>query len=278
MKYLNFRFDVDTHKCIQEGVPNLLALAKKHKVHFTYFINLGRSVDQFSVLKAKLGIHSDHETYDNLSALEKLGVKDYLIAALLNPKIESVGSSIIKRAFRAGEEIGLHGGRNHERWNQEALTWNSEKIQSEIEWGLKKFSNIHPSAQITGFASPHWKGNRSIYKVLKRKEFTFVSDIHTNKPVQKIENIEGLKNVPVNIAGEPGGVGYLEWCRAKGFSDSELLFDFKKKLKKRPLFATVYDHPYYSGVKELDMLSQMIEIGKSEGYKVVSLSTISKLK
>lgn len=39
-----FRFDIDTHKCIRDGVPNLLAIFKEYNVPCTFFLNTGKSV------------------------------------------------------------------------------------------------------------------------------------------------------------------------------------------------------------------------------------------
>lgn len=37
MNRLVFRFDVDTHKCIRDGVPNLLEISDEMDVPFTFF-------------------------------------------------------------------------------------------------------------------------------------------------------------------------------------------------------------------------------------------------
>ena len=51
MKYIAFRFDIDTHKCIQVGVPNLIRLATELDTPFTFFINMGRGTSRRNVIK-----------------------------------------------------------------------------------------------------------------------------------------------------------------------------------------------------------------------------------
>lgn len=45
MSTIAFRFDVDTHKCIRDGVEHLLALSSKYEAPFTFFLNTGCSID-----------------------------------------------------------------------------------------------------------------------------------------------------------------------------------------------------------------------------------------
>lgn len=72
------------------------------------------------------------------------------------------------------------------------------------------------------------------------------------------------------------GVGYIEWCRAKKMSDVQILGDFSKQLSKRRKFATMYDHPYYAGVSEIDLLEKMIVLAKQKNFKIVPLGKLFK--
>ena len=40
------RFDIDTHKCIRDGVPNLLEISEERNVRFTFFLNAGRAISR----------------------------------------------------------------------------------------------------------------------------------------------------------------------------------------------------------------------------------------
>ena len=47
-----FRFDIDTHKCIRDGVPNLLELFDKYNVPFGFFLNTGKSISLKESIKS----------------------------------------------------------------------------------------------------------------------------------------------------------------------------------------------------------------------------------
>lgn len=268
MKALIFRFDIDTHKCISEGVPNLLKLANHHKVKFTFFINFGKSVDRTQSLmdifkKKKKSIKS-------LPAVSKLGLTDYLYLLLFNPAIGEKYQKQIQTILANKHEVGIHGGKNHATWFNDANKWSKEKIETELKWAIEMLKK-NTNKPAIGFASPGWNGSKKIYSVLREMGFTYVADDHSNKPKQIIKSENSLKRVPTNISGEPGGVAYIEHCRASNMEDEELLNDFKEKLKKRKKLAVIYDHPYNAGVKELKVLEQMIILGKSLNYKIITI-------
>jgi len=103
MKYFCFRFDVDTPKCIKKGVPNLISFSKKLDVPFTFFINMGRGTSRWSYIKKTLpfGNKSIAHTTPKLSNLKKLGLWNYFLMALMNPKVGNSHPNIIKSLKKA---------------------------------------------------------------------------------------------------------------------------------------------------------------------------------
>lgn len=280
MKFFSFRFDVDTPTCLNKGVPNLLKLADQKDCKFTFFVHMGRSISVRNSLNELLNGKQDiieNKKIIQKTAIEKLGIFEYFRLALFNPLMGENNTEIIKEIYDKGHEIGLHGGKNHDNWNRQVSLWDTSKVEDEISWGENELKKIIKDIEIVGFAGPHWKYTKKVYKVLLKYKYQYVSDRHTDGAVQSVRKSFGLiNNVPVNIVGEPGGVGYLEWCRATGMNDSEILEDFKNKLKSRKTLATVYDHPYYAGVCEINTISEMIDIAKREKYKIVTFKEINK--
>lgn len=143
MKKLVFRFDIDTHKCIRDGVPNLLDIADYYNVCFTFFLNMGRAIslsDSIGGLfskKENLGDEVYSGQIQMMSALKKLGVKDYLEAAVLNPNLYHYKRQV-SRLLESNCEVGIHGGRNHAIWHKHANEWDLEKLNAEIEWVFAK--------------------------------------------------------------------------------------------------------------------------------------------
>ena len=276
MKYLCFRFDVDTHKCLRDGVPNLLQLAQYHKVKFTFFLNVGQAVDRLHFIQNTLKKKQETDV-KSLSPLTKLGIKDYVFLSFINPLIGEGCAENIKKISKSGHEIGLHGGRNHQSWSMDAQNWPSRKIEHELKWGIGVLMKIDNKKPI-GFASPGWNGSVKINRILHKLGFRYVSDVHSDQALEKITFSEGIIQIPTNIAGEPGGVGYLEYCRAIRMNDSQILEDFKKKLTERKRLAVIYDHPFYSGVRELNLLGEMIKLAKDMNIRIVTMEEILNKK
>ncbi len=275
MKYFCFRFDVDTHKCLRDGVPNLLKLADELNVKFTFFINFGQAIDHISFIKNKIRRSKD-TNIKTISAFKKLGLKNSLQVVLFNPFIGKSYPNILRKILKSGNEIGLHGGKNHEAWLRHAKKWPVERTIDELHWGYKQLKNTIKKERIFGFASPGFNGSDDINKILSQLGFSYVSDTYSNKPIEKISSNYNFKNIPTNITGD-GGSGYIEHCRASGMNDTEILSDFKKKLQARNKLAIVYDHPYYAGTKSLNLVKEMIGEVKKMGYNIVTMKEISQI-
>lgn len=276
MRYLCFRFDVDTHKCLRDGVPNLLQLARYHKVKFTFFLNVGQAIDRLHFFQSKIKKKPEKDI-KSLSPLTKLGLKDYLFLSLANPSIGERYSENIKLISKLGHEIGLHGGKNHQNWFFNAKKWTSKNIENELRWGIQILKNLGQE-NIWGFSSPGWNGSAKIDKALHKLGFQYSSDIYSSKPLEKITYSKGIIQIPTNIVGEPGGVGYLEHCRASGLSDLQIMQDFKDKLVKRKRLSVIYDHPFYVGVKEINILGKMIKLAKNMNINIITMKEVLNKK
>lgn len=275
MKYFCFRFDIDTHKCLHEGVPRLLNLACELNVKYTFFVNFGQAVNRSLFINELVRGTKKTIGTKSLSALTKLGIKDYISVALFNPFIGTSSQNILGEILRQGHEIGLHGGRNHETWLRQAHTWPITTIRRELMWGINQMKHVS-DLRMAGFASPGWNGSKKINTVLEELHFSYVADIHSDKPYETIKVVNGLKLIPTNITGEPEGVGYLEYCRALLMNDTEIMTDFTNKLQKRNKLAVVYDHPYFAGVQELKLVKQFTKTAQKMNYKVATMHEIAQ--
>ncbi|MCD6501131.1 polysaccharide deacetylase family protein [bacterium] len=273
-----FRFDVDSIKCIKEGVPSLINLANKLGVKFTFFVNFGRAISyKVSLNKFINSIPKNvsEETPYKLSAKRKLGSKFYLQTAIVNPK---VGASIldnVKDIYESGNEMGLHGGKNHSLWQVYGDKWSKDKIKHEIEWALgiiEKNGIIKPK----GFASPGWSGSQNLNLVLDELGFSYVADDHApdSLEIYSAEKGHSLLHIPTNITGE-GGVGYIEAMIAEGLTPSEIAADFRKRLCSKSI-AVVYDHPYFAGVEAKEIVPRLIDEADKAGFEITTMQEMVK--
>lgn len=270
------RFDVDTHRCVREGVPRLLDLAQSEAAVFTFFVNMGRAVDHRAMLRAWLRRTGRRDAgTPRISARRKLGARGYVTAALLNPPVGAGAAAVVQRIEDEGHEIGLHGGLNHAAWQSGAAEWSEARFRAEIDAGLRMMEAAGVSRP-RGFASPGWQGPPKLWPVLEAAGFEYVADAHgPNHELGPVPGSERLLRVPTALTGEPDGVAYLEYRRAIGEGTAAILAHFEASLEAADGYVVAYDHPYHAGLREIDALRQMIALARRAGFTVATLGRLA---
>lgn len=275
-----FRFDVDTHRCIREGVPNLVVLGGRLGAQFTFFVNMGRltlrrqaAADLLGSLTGRGAGASVESAVHKLPLRRKLGTRGYLEVIAANPMVGSGANAQIQSAAAAGHEIGLHGGRNHRSWQAGAPHWSPARIRREVSWGLRR---LHATgvARPEGFSSPGWSRSPAVDLVLS-DFFAYAADRHGGAAGGPIPGPGPIAQLSTNIVGEPGGVGYLEWHRAQGHGDAEVVADFRSRLAAAGRFAVAYDHPFWAGIDDLALTERLVATARDEGFRVAPLREIA---
>lgn len=267
-----FRFDVDTPRCIATGVPNLLELASRKAVKFTFFVNMGRAVAYRNLLRKGRGREAG--VVSKLTSVEKLGLAESLKIALFNPLVGAAQRGLINDAINAGHEVGLHGGKNHATWQYGAHSWSTARIHEEIAWGKKALEDISGSP-VRAFSSPGWNGGPAINTMLSRLSFRYSADLHGDDydTIQTCA-VSRLAQISTNMSGEPGGVGFLEWLTASGM-DTKTSLDYLDARLERQRFASIlYDHPCYAGIHKLELLAALIDRVRQRGYEITTMSDV----
>jgi peptidoglycan/xylan/chitin deacetylase (PgdA/CDA1 family) len=255
-KQIIFRFDVDTHVCLKDGVPNLINLAARYNIKFTFFVNTGRSIHHGLQLKRRLGIGKESDFHETslLSARRKLGNKGFIEALLINPRLAKHWSENINAIIESGHELGLHGGRNHDQWHREHYKCTSVEIENDIKWGLQQLNQAtRKDYKVIGFSSPGWASSSELPKVLA-----------------KIKKIEKIYSLPTNMIAEPGGVSLLDHWVSLGFGKSEIIKKFEDLLRQRERLAVFYEHPYFAGREGLPLLDAAIQKALDLGYNFLT--------
>jgi peptidoglycan/xylan/chitin deacetylase (PgdA/CDA1 family) len=268
-KLFSFRFDVDTHRCVRDGMPALSALGQELKAPFTFFVNMGRAVsipEMFARLSGRRG--TGQPTAAKYSARRKLGWRGYLEAAVLNPRVGAGFPSALRDAVEMGHEVGLHGGINHARWQVEAAEWSEARFVEEVDGALAALVDATGGVAPLGFASPGWTTSAVLPDILRVRGFSYLADAHGF--VERSDAV--LANVPTQLTGEPGGVAYLEHLRAAGLDDDAVTDRFLADLTRAGDRVVVYDHPYYAGIADLEMVRRLVTLARGEGYEVVRMA------
>ena len=288
-RLFSFRFDVDTHRCVREGMPALSRLGRRLDAPFTFFVNMGRAVSRRATLGSLLGVGpratgavdgpgAPIQVAAKHPARRKLGTTGWLHAAVLNPRVGAGSPEVLRAALDDGHEIGLHGGRNHAVWQTEAAGWSPERVALEIDAvlpGLERVLGATPA----GFASPGWVTPPGLAGVLAERGFRYWADQHGAPPGGMTRSPAApmaLPSVRTALTGEPGGVAYLEHLDAAGLSAREALARFEHDLEGAGEVAVVYDHPYWAGVRALDLVEAMVGLARAAGFDVVPLAAVAR--
>lgn len=270
MKQFSFRFDVDTHRCAETGVPSLLQLALDYRVPFTFFINPGRAVSRIEFIR-EWGLRRNKVAKgETLSAYRKLGLQDFMKVSLWNPRIVSFQSSL-RQIDSSIHEIGLHGGKNHQSWARHAHEWNEQKLNNEIEWGKRELARVFPCATTMGFASPGFNSPQSLDAILPKHGFRYCADANTlsSKASQPVSR--ALAYPVTSLFGAPSGVATVEYFMAKSMTRKDIVARIIGQIIGSEESMTIYDHPYFAGIDALDVYKDLVDQILGLGIEIVTM-------
>lgn len=278
-RYFCLRFDVDTPACLGRGAPDLMALASEYGITCSFFINPGRAIARVSAFKrmARRSLCNKSETgsIKRLPTSAKLSLYETVWLAAVNPPLLPRHADQVAALHAQGHEVGLHGGRNHACWQQDAHRWAPAFTGRQVDWGTSVLSDIIRQ-QPTAFASPGWNTPPGLSRILAERGFVILADSHGPSAQLAQDEQSGLVHVPTRLAGEPGGVGYLEWHRAQGHSTNRILGDVAKAMADSEPLVCLYDHPFYAGVHEIACLRRIIELARDSGRAIVTINEAVK--
>ena len=262
-KKIAIRFDIDTVKCIKFGVPKLVSISKKHNVKFTFFMNFGKSVNRKIIFQRKNSSYFISST--KLPTLIKLGVINYLLTILVNPKLNKYNYQIYQ-LVNSINEIGLHGGLNHGTWQLNGEKFELSKVRNEIEFGLKNAKKYN--IKFNGFTSPGMTSNKFLPKVLNENNFSYISDTFINQNEHEYNKrksiLKGIKNIDVNIIGKDG-VGYFEYNLAINKSPKEIMENLYDHIMNSENDTFIlYDHPLIIDFIEEEFENLIIKLKNSK--------------
>lgn len=274
MAKIVFRFDIDSHKCIRDGVPVLLTLSQNYDVPFTFYMNVGKAVSRIDTIHSilKMGNHIG-EDFRMLSARQKLGAKDYLYAAIVNPVLGQYQKNILAIS-KSKCELGLHGGMNHSHWYTHALQWSYGKIRNDLEEALKQMQKIIPEYRPQGFAAPGFVTNNVIEQVLQDIGFQYSSNWHENNATVVRRCTGNFPNIGVNLCGEPGGIAFWEYASASGWTEQQTI-DTLIGMVNTHDEVVVFDHPYFVALQKAEILEKIISILIEQGHQIVTMKELA---
>lgn len=250
----------------------MLELAQRKSVRFTFFVNPGRALYRPGLVSTLIrGPAEAGARPVKLGTREKLGGLEAARLLMRNEPLLPRYAPVIQRALSEGHEVGLHGGSNHSLWQRDAGHWSAQRLSREITHGMAR---LHETLghRPTSFASPGWNAPALLPNCLASLGFTLVADRHGIPGEPSRHPDAPILDVPTWLAGEPGGVGYLEWHRAHRHDDVQITGALETHFASDQQFITLYDHPFFAGVQELPLLEKIIDQAKANDRRVVPMA------
>lgn len=267
-KTFSFRFDIDSLSDLEVGVPELLRIAKTLDVRFTFFVNMGRSLSRYSVLRrrGKGGVRLRSVITRHQYNMNKLGLWRTVKTLALNPKIGMSQKKILFSLLDQGHELGLHGGINHSIWQWNLDNLNKNQINSLIKPAYDDFANLF--GKPAGFSSPGFKYNRYVLELMDDYKFKYASDMEGEAPF-KPEGFQHLQ-IPVNVKGH-STTPLIEYLYSCGLNKEEIMDRCRVEIAKRKL-VVIYGHPAFEGT--FYPLDEILTWVRNEGYKVLPMGEL----
>jgi peptidoglycan/xylan/chitin deacetylase (PgdA/CDA1 family) len=269
-KTLAFRFDVDSVRCIEEGIPRLIELGERRSVRFTFYVNMGRSfnwVHNLRYFASRRRRASRAARAPALPTYAKLGARGVLKTMFLNPVLGERYRGTFDRLHAAGHELGLHGGTDHVVWQRSLDDLSPNEVGALLRPAYEAF--VRRYGRPAGFASPGFVHNDTVLRLMDRYGFAYGSDRPGEEPFRP--SIEGVEldhfQVPVNVVG-PSQVPIVEHMLATGHDEDEIVAACVEGITALD-FALLYGHPYVEGVRA-EILDAVIS-AVQESHEVVTV-------
>lgn len=263
---LALRFDVDSIRCIEEGIPRLRRLADRVGVRFTFFVNMGHSFNWTYNLRHVLGRRGQSGAGSSgtaapgppvqgpvsLPVTRKLGWSAVARTIAFNPRLGDRYRATFDALHAEGHELGLHGGMDHVVWQRALDDLDSEALERLYRPAAETFAARYGRPE--AFASPGFRFNEAVLDLLDREGYTYASDMEGEEPFRP----EGRTTwqVPVNVKGDRS-VPMIEQGLARGTPEPELVDRIVQQIETRR-FALLYGHPYVEGIRA-DLLERVLE-------------------
>ncbi len=274
---LALRFDIDSIRCLEEGVPRLMELGDRRGCRFTFFINMGRSFSwRYNVTRALrqrlVRTAQQPEARADaakMSVASKLGWGGVLRTVAMNPRLGRRYRYILDRLHGDGHELGLHGGSNHAAWQYGLEQLGKTGLERLFRVEFDAFKSRY--GQPAGFASPGFQYNDSVLALLDQEGFSYGSDMAGELPFRPRRSDGDLCRhfqVPVNVVGR-ATVPVIEEGLARSQSVERIVGNAVEMIRARR-FALMYGHPFVEGV-HWRMLDAVLE-EVTPDYDVVTVS------
>lgn len=282
MPVFGLRIDIDTIRCLKEGVPNLLRVLAKHDLKASFYCPMGWEGDFVSVFKNRF-IRSDKrfKREKTFTATQKTGTSlaEYfrLARTLFLPQKFLDNVEILKRIIDEGHELGVHGY-VHARWRCPTR----RELEIEFQQMVGKFEQAF-GVPPAGLAAPLFQRSEDVLELCDHHVFSYASFMGGDKPFYPQEQGRSYRHmqipVTLDIMDQGRMLPLLYFFALQDDSDDRILRNslqtVEEKMKKQELeLYTMHIHPKDEGIGLVQIFEPFIAEIKGLGLTCMTFREI----
>ncbi len=190
MSILALKIDVDTLRGTREGVPNLVALLKKHEVGATFLFSLGPDHTGRAIKRVfrKGFVGKVRRT----SVIRHYGVRTLLYGTLLPaPDIGRRAADTMRAVRDEGFEVGIHTW-DHVGWQDGVVDADARWTTRQMQLACDRFTDVFKTPPATHGAAG-WQMNPHALRLTQRLGFDYCSDGRGSYPHLPVANAELIR-------------------------------------------------------------------------------------
>jgi undecaprenyl phosphate-alpha-L-ara4FN deformylase len=170
---IGLKVDVDTLRGTREGVPQLVALLKRHGVGATFYFSVGP--DHTGRAMRRVFRKGFAQKVARTSVIKHYGLKTLLYGVLLpGPDIGREAGAEMRAVHEAGFEVGLHTY-DHVRWQDFVASADAAWTRTEFERGMSAFERIF-GFPARSHAAAGWQINAHALELEREYGLVYASD------------------------------------------------------------------------------------------------------
>ncbi len=192
MARIALKVDVDTLRGTREGVPRLLQLLARRRLHATFLFSLGPDHTGWALKRVfRPGFLSK---VSRTSVTKHYGYKTLMYGVLLPaPDIGKAGADAMRETQRAGHECGIHTW-DHVVWQDQVRGRDAAWTQAQMARSRARFIDIFGAPPATHGAAG-WQMNAAAFEQIDAWGLAYASDGRGDAPYRLQVNGRTLQHV-----------------------------------------------------------------------------------
>ena len=265
---LALKIDVDTLRGTREGVPNLVALLRKHGADATFLWSLGPDHTGRAIKRVfRPGFVGKVR---RTSVVKHYGVTTLLYGTVLpGPDIGRRAAGVMRGVRDDGFEVGIHTW-DHVRWQDGVGAADAQWTRAEMQRACERFTDVFATDPRTHGAAG-WQMNVHALRLTQRLGFDYCSDGRGTHPHLPVWNAELIRcpQFPTTLPTLDELIG------CDGITEGNVAAHLLERTRDPYAAGHVFTlHAELEGRRLAPVFEQLLAGWKAQGWRLVSTRTL----